>query len=199
MGRTSYDALVCDSANVELTNDLTMNYLFYENRDTLYLTVGQSVSPVVIVGWNNGQEQYYSPEFTTDNTSMLQIDNDIVTAIQTGVCQLKASVGEVSDSIHVRVVENPTIITGIDDIRIEGLKAYNWRDEFVLRFGENYAGDLDVRFYQVDGKIIKQVHRNVNISSGEQVSIDLVDLSKQLYIVQIKLKNKVVGYKMLLK
>lgn len=199
MGRTSYDALVCDSANVELTNDLTMNYLFYENRDTLYLTVGQSVSPVVIVGWNNGQEQYYSPEFTTDNTSMLQIDNDIVTAIQTGVCQLKASAGEVSDSIHVRVVESPTIITSIDDIRIEELKVYNWRNELVLRFGENYAGDLDVRFYQVDGKIIKQVHRSVNINSGEQVSIDLADLSKQLYIVQIKLKNKVIGYKMLLK
>ena len=199
MGRTSYNALVCDSTNIELINDLTMNYLYYQNRDTLYLTVGQSASPAVIVGWSNGQEKYYSPEFATDDSSILQIDSDIVTAIQTGVCRLKASAGEVSDSICVRVVENPTIITGIDDKKIEGLKVYNRQEELVVRFDENYAGNLDVWFCQIDGKVIKQVHRNVNISGGEHVSIDLDDLAEQFYIIQIKLKNKVIGYKMLLK
>lgn len=199
MGRTSYNALVCDSANVELTNDLTMNYLLYENRDTLYLTVGQSLSPAVIVGWNNGQEQYYSPEFTTDNTSILQIDNDIVTAIQTGVCMLKASAGEASDSVYVRVMENPSVVTGIHEIMNEGMKVFNRQHQLVLRFGNDYTGNLDVKFYSIDGRSVKEVNRNIEMRSGEQFYIDLTDLAKQLYVVRIKFKNEVMGYKMLLK
>ena len=188
LGRTEDDALVSDSVVVKYEKAASLNYLFFEDWPKLTMIEGQQLELNVIGGWSNGDENYVTPDYSTNREGILDFDGSLITAKAEGECLLIANFEGLADTITVKVLsaKASSILT------IEKSKAsirYG-NGSLVVAPENNYTGPIAVMIYDMSGNLCYQRHRIVTVVGNEPITFDLSSLPTQLYIARVRTSDE---------
>lgn len=111
LGRTSNDELVVNSDSTRYVRAYPFSSLFFENQADRIMSIGQSLTFNVMVNWWNGYD-YVTPLLSADKSGIIEINDQIVTAVNRGECKLIATYCGLTDSISIIVMPENDIVPG---------------------------------------------------------------------------------------
>ena len=183
LGKTRDNALVADTLMVTYESGAKLNYLVFQDRPHVSMTVGQEMVPNVLGGWNNGDEWYIMPEYTTTPTGILEIDNGVVKAMAEGECLLTASYAGLFDVLNVKVGTN--IITGIEAVDAPQPAIQYVNGKILVTPSTSSNGMMTIDIYDLKGKVCEQQRRNISVQSGVPETIELSNLAPGIYLAKV--------------
>lgn len=143
LGRTVNNELVVNSDSAKFMSVGPCYSIFFEDQSDKTMSVGQSLTFNVMTNWDNGYD-YITPVFSVNKSGVLDVQDQIVTAIHSGECKLIASYNGLSDSINITVVSQSHIVPGdVNDDGEVGIADINMVIDALLTGGGGSAYDIN--------------------------------------------------------
>ncbi len=188
LGRTNDDALVGDSLVLMMERSASLNYLFFEDWPSMTLINGQQVELNVVGGWDNGDEGYVSPIYTTDKDGVLKIEGTQITAIGEGECLLIANYEGLTDTLQVTVLSSQS--TAIANLKTDKVQIGYYNKELKVVLEHSYNGNIMVEICDLSGKVCYRDHHQISVQAGDPIYFNLSSLPSQLYIARIRTSDE---------
>lgn len=190
IGKTDNGIIVGDTAFVHWNSEVELSKVRFKCEDEITLNPSETRQLDVVGIWNNGEESMIIPTFTTDNSHVITISNDTITALSEGECLLYATYGGLFDNIKVIVYDSSSGIVspsyGAMDVKCVNKK-------LIINLQQKDKRTISLEIYASDGTLAKTID---GINQMPTI-IDLSKLPPAFYIARIRIGDEVRWFKYL--
>lgn len=195
VARTSDAKILTDSCTVEVAGDSRLAYIRFNDRSDILLMQGQTMSVNTESVWTDGEKRSLTPDLSTDNNEVLEIVTDGIYGLAPGECELYATYGEHSDSIHVKVVSRQ--FSSIDKpADYTHLTVRAMRGNIAITSGEDLPQGIEMELYTIDGTLVCRERKSAAITAGETVNFAIPESHRRAYVLRLVTHDRTEAYKL---
>lgn len=195
VARTSDAKILTDSCTVEVAGDSRLAYIRFNDRSDILLMQGQTMSVNTESVWTDGEKRTVTTELSTDNNEVLEIVTDGIYGLAPGECELYATYGEHSDSIHVKVVSRQ--FSSIDKpADYTHLTVRAMRGNIAITSDEDLPQGIEMELYTTDGALVCRERKSAAITAGETVNFAIPESHRRAYVLRLVTHDRTEAYKL---